>query len=155
MEIKAEVQLNNIIFKGHLLCPFLQYVISLRCPQNVSVKFQLKIPHRSFIIPFWKCLFWVEVETRCSRACIFKCKWAAATCPLFQNREVPFTTICLVLIIMSIALKSCLLKPYYFKLLIDVFLSANIHSTRIESGCTRYVRTNVLFLTRVYVKNKH
>jgi len=24
--------------------------ISLWCPQNVSVKFQLKIPHRSFII---------------------------------------------------------------------------------------------------------
>ncbi len=28
--------------------------ISLRCPQNVSVKFQLKIPHRSFIISFCK-----------------------------------------------------------------------------------------------------
>ncbi len=31
------------------------YKISLRCPQNVSLKFQLKIPHRSFIISFWKC----------------------------------------------------------------------------------------------------
>ncbi len=37
--------------------------ISLRCPKNVSVKFQLKMPHRSFIILFWKWLFWVKAET--------------------------------------------------------------------------------------------
>jgi len=30
--------------------PLLQDVISLWCPQNVSLKFHLKIPHRSFII---------------------------------------------------------------------------------------------------------
>ena len=29
---------------------FLRFNLSLMCPQNVSVKFQLKIPHRSFII---------------------------------------------------------------------------------------------------------
>ncbi len=35
---------------------FLLYVITLRCPQNVYVKFQIKIPHRSVIILFccWK-----------------------------------------------------------------------------------------------------
>jgi len=31
--------------------------ISLRCPQNVSGKFQLKIPHRSFIIPYYTYIF--------------------------------------------------------------------------------------------------
>ncbi len=41
---------------------------SLRCPEKV------KILHRSFIISFWKCLFWVESETVCFRACLFKCK---------------------------------------------------------------------------------
>ncbi len=39
--------------------------ISLRCPQNVSVKFHLKIPNRLFIISFWKWPFWVEAETHC------------------------------------------------------------------------------------------
>ncbi len=34
--------------------------------------------------------FWVEAETGCFRACLFKCKWAAAAPrPLFQNRAVP------------------------------------------------------------------
>ncbi len=42
--------------------------ISLRCPQNVSVKFQLKIPHRSFIIPGCKCLFLGEVENKSENA---------------------------------------------------------------------------------------
>ncbi len=32
--------------------------IGLGCPQNVSVKFQLKIPHISFIITAGKCHFW-------------------------------------------------------------------------------------------------
>ncbi len=33
---------------------FTIYNISLRCPQNVSVKFHLKMPHRSFIISFFE-----------------------------------------------------------------------------------------------------
>lgn len=34
-------------FKGDLLCPYLQDVISgLRCPQNASVNFKLKITHK-------------------------------------------------------------------------------------------------------------
>lgn len=37
-----------ISFKGHLLLAFVQDVLG--CPQNVSVKIQLKILHRSFII---------------------------------------------------------------------------------------------------------
>ncbi len=32
--------------------------IGLGCPENVSVKFQAKIPHRSFIITTGKCHFW-------------------------------------------------------------------------------------------------
>ncbi len=32
--------------------------IGLGCPQNVSVKFQPKIPHRSFIITAGKSHFW-------------------------------------------------------------------------------------------------
>jgi len=35
--------------KGTYYAPFTRCNISLWCPQNVSVKFQLKIPHRSFI----------------------------------------------------------------------------------------------------------
>ncbi len=51
---KQKSRLQHLhIFKGSLLCPFLQYVnVGLRCPQIVSVKFQLKIPHRSFMISF-------------------------------------------------------------------------------------------------------
>jgi len=47
--------------------------------------FQLKIPHRSFILSFWKCL-WVEAETCCFCACLFKCKWAAAPRPFSRLR---------------------------------------------------------------------
>ncbi len=32
--------------------------IGLGCPRNVSVKFQLKVPNRSFIITAGKCHFW-------------------------------------------------------------------------------------------------
>ncbi len=81
------------ILKTTYYGPFIQCNISLRCPQNVSVKFQLKIPNRSFIISFWKCLFWVEAETHCFRACFFKCKWAAASHPIFQYRAVPLQLI--------------------------------------------------------------
>ncbi len=33
-----------VLFKWDILCPFLQY-ISLRCPQNASVRYQFKIPY--------------------------------------------------------------------------------------------------------------
>ncbi len=65
-------------------------------------------------------------------------KKPAATPPLFQNRAV-FTacisdtllkTICLVLIIMLIVLKSCVLNPYPFNL-----ISTHIRSTCTESVC--------------------
>ncbi len=86
--------------------------INLRCFQNVSVTFQLKIPHISFIISFWKCLFWVEVSLNTN--------YLLFPAPLFQNRAVPLQlvrqrlpkNICLVLIIMSIALKSCALNHF-------------------------------------------
>ncbi len=53
-----------------------------------------------------------------------KCKWAAVPHPFFQNRAAPLQlvpkisakNICLVLITMSIALKSSNWKPYQFKL---------------------------------------
>ncbi len=38
--------------------PFTRCNIALGCPQNVSVKFQLKIPHRAFILTSGKCHFW-------------------------------------------------------------------------------------------------
>ncbi len=66
----------------------------------------------------------------CFSACLFKCKWAVAPRPLFQNMAVPLHLvsdnlhICLVFIIMSIALNSWVLKLYQFKLLIYSFLSA-------------------------------
>ncbi len=43
--------------------------------------------------------------------------------------------ICFVLIIMCIAVKSCVLKPYRFALLMYSFLSAHIRSTHTESSC--------------------
>ncbi len=55
-----DIKFSLILYiKGDLLCPSLQ---DLRFPQNVSVKIQLKILHRWFIISFWKCLFWVVAE---------------------------------------------------------------------------------------------
>ncbi len=62
--------------KGNLL--FTIFNTSLLCPQNVSVKFQLRILNILFFISFWKCLVWVEAETGCCCTCLFKCKWAAA-----------------------------------------------------------------------------
>ncbi len=46
----------TLYFKRHLLCPFYKICnIGLGCPQNVSVKFQLKILHVSFTITSIKC----------------------------------------------------------------------------------------------------
>ncbi len=46
--------------------------IGLGCPQNVSVKFQAKIPHRAFIITAGKCIFWgVSKNKLMQTSCIF------------------------------------------------------------------------------------
>lgn len=93
-------------FSSDSLCAV--YVHSNNGERNVSVKFQLKIPHRSLIISF--------------------CKWATAPCPLFQilcKKHVWFWLSC--------PLRwNCVLK---FKLLIYVFLNAHIRSTSTESSC--------------------
>ncbi len=109
----------------HIMPLFTIYNISLRCPQNVSVRFQLKIPHISFIISFWKCQFWVEAETGCFRACLFKCKWAAASRPVCRIVLCLYRSylgysaknICMVLIIMSIMLKLCVLSAHIWSTL--------------------------------------
>ncbi len=109
---------------------------SLRCPRNVSVKCQLKVPHRSFVISFLKCLFWVEVERRCFHTCLFKCKWADGPRPPFPEYGCLYSSflrysdknICLVLVIISIALKSCV----FMQLLIDGFLNA--HRKQLSHG---------------------
>ncbi len=106
-----------VLFKWDIMPLFTIYNISIRCPQNASVRFQLKIPHISFIISFWKCQFWVEAETGCFRACLFKCKWAAASRPVCRIGLCLYRSylgysaknICMVLIIMSIVLKLCVL----------------------------------------------
>ncbi len=78
------------------------------------------LPHSIIYYIILKMPFCVEAKTRCFCACIFKCKWAAAPRPLLQNRTEPLQLvpqifcppkkISLVLIIMSIALKSCVLN---------------------------------------------
>ncbi len=84
----------------------------------MSVNFQLKIPH-IYDNLLWcnkKSLFWVEAETCCFCACLFKFKWAAAPRPFFQDRAVALQltsdalvkNMCLVLIIVSITLKTCM-----------------------------------------------
>ncbi len=117
---------KSLLLRAPIMPIFTRCNINLRSPQNVSVKFQLEIPHQSFIIAFRKCLFWVKAETHYFCAWLFKCKWATAPRPLFQNRAVPTApnsdtlskNICLILIIMCISLKSCVLKPYQLTLLI-------------------------------------
>ncbi len=57
----------------------------------------------------------MDAETCRIRACLFKCKWAAAPHPLFQNRAaplqlVPAKNICFGSDIMLITLKSCVLN---------------------------------------------
>ncbi len=44
--------------------------IGLGCPQNMSVKFQPKIPNRSFILTAGKCHFWGVSKKRAVLECI-------------------------------------------------------------------------------------
>ncbi len=132
--------------------------ISLRCPQNVSVTFRLKIPHSSFLISFSKCLFWMEAETCCFCACLFKCKWAAAPRPLFQNRTMQLVTyslyfrysaknICLVLIIMSIALKPIVLNHISLNFWYRVFWVHTSEARTQKAAITRHVSTKLSSLS--------
>ncbi len=88
-------------------------------------------------------LFWVEAEAGCFAHVSLN---ANERCPHPFSRIVlclysfylqisAKINICLVLIIMSMVLKSCVLKSYQFKLLIHSFLSAHIRGTRTERGC--------------------
>ncbi len=85
--------------------------ISLRCPQSVSVKFQLKTPHRSSIISFrkWKqkhAVFVVSLNANEMLLPIpFFPEYGCAFTALTSN--ILLKSICLVLIIMTITLKSC------------------------------------------------
>ncbi len=102
------------------------YHVSPEC----DCEFQLKIPHRLFLYSFENAYF-----------CLFKYKWAAAPAAPAPPPPPPppegnaFTarisdtllkTMVLFLIIMSIALKTCILKPYQFNLMIYGFLSTHI-----------------------------
>ncbi len=72
--------------KGHLLCPFLYMSqVSPECVCEVSAQ---NNPQINYIISFWKCLFWVEAETRCFHACLFKCKWAALPAPFSRTAHI-------------------------------------------------------------------
>ncbi len=50
--------------------PFARCMIGLGCPQNVSVTFQPKIPHRSFIITTGKGHFWGVSKKRADLKCM-------------------------------------------------------------------------------------
>ncbi len=113
--------------------------ISLKCPQNVSVKLQLKIPHRSSIISFWKCLFWMEngnavfkhVSLNANAAPALFPECCAITARTSDNLP---KNICLVL--MSITLKSCVLKPYQLKFCCIVF-SAHTSAARAQKAAVK------------------
>ncbi len=51
---------------------------------HIFIIFLCKKPPQ-IITLFRKCWFWVEAETLSFRACLFKCKWAAAPRPLFSS----------------------------------------------------------------------
>ncbi len=145
------VNVRTIIssLKESYLCLFLQYVIyvSLRCPQNVSEKFQLKISHRSFIISFWKCLFWVKAETHCFRACLFKCKWAAAPHPFSRIGPCVYSSYLgysakkhLFLFWLScLSLKSCILNHISLNLWYTVFWVHTSEANAQKAAVTRHV----------------
>ncbi len=61
--------------------------LSLRCPRNVSVKFQFKIPHRSVLYNFENAYF----EWKQEKAVFLHVSLNAndLLLPLFQNRAVP------------------------------------------------------------------
>ncbi len=91
---------------------------------------------------------------------LFKCKWAAAPCPLLQNMAV-FTVgssdnlqkiFCLVLMIMSITLNSCIFNHISLKILIYGFLSAHIRSTHTQKmAVTQHVSTKRSYLSCLIV----
>ncbi len=84
---------NKPQFKGHLLFPFLQDVIQVSgVPRMCLWSFSSKYPTKHLLYHFEYAYFeWKQ--KRCFRACLFKCKWAAAPHPLFQNRVVPLQLI--------------------------------------------------------------
>jgi len=80
MPVLVNTPVNRLgyVLKGTYNAPFTRWNISrLWCPQNVSVKFQLKIPHRLFIIACQICPY-LGVSKNTQFLCPFKCKWAAA-----------------------------------------------------------------------------
>ncbi len=83
----CSVHLRRI--KGTYYVPFYKiYYKSQVSPECVCEMSAQSTPQIIYCISFWKCLFWVEVETCCFHACLFKYKLPAASCPLFQNRAV-------------------------------------------------------------------
>ncbi len=145
---RCERQDNNVFFKGVLFMPiFTIRNISLRCLQNVSEKFQLKISHRSFIISFWKCLFWVKAETHCFRACLFKCKWAAAPHPFSRIGPCLYSSYLgysakkhLFLFWLScLSLKSCILNHISLNLWYTVFWVHTSEANAQKAAVTRHV----------------
>ncbi len=122
-------------FKGHLLCPLLQDVIRLSCPQNVSVNSQLKIPHRSFIISFKNAFFewkqkpvFVHVSLNANELLLptpfsrigLLCSWYRRYTAKKHVFGFDYHVYCAEIM---------QFKPYQFKLLIHAFLSVHIRST--------------------------
>ncbi len=69
------VDREDNFLKGTYYAHFARCNLSLRRPKNVSLKFQLKIPHRSFITPCPKLPFLGRSKNaRCLCVCLFKCK---------------------------------------------------------------------------------
>ncbi len=90
---------------------FARCKISLRCPQNLSVKFQLKIPHRSFnhfenAYFEWKQkqAVFVHVSLNANEL-LLPAPFSRIELRLYSSYTSDTKNICLVLIIMYIALK--------------------------------------------------
>ncbi len=120
----------------------------------MSVTFQLKIPQ---IIIYCFEMHILSGSRMLFHACLFKCKWAAAPRPLFQNRALLYSSylgysaknISLVLIIMSIGLKSGVLKPDHFTFLIYTVFWA--HTSGQRAAVTWHVNTKLSSLSCLIV----
>ncbi len=81
---------DYITIKGDLLCPVLHYGIYI---SGVLImcqwSFSLKYPTDHLLYNLENVYFEWKQEHGCFRACLFKCKWADAPRPLFQDRTMP------------------------------------------------------------------
>ncbi len=124
-----------LLIKETYVAPFLQYVIYVSCVLRMWLSFSSKYPTDHVLYNFENAYF----EWKQKHAVFVHVSLNANELllpPPFPEEGCAFTAhsdkkkkLCLILNIMSIVLKTCILKPYQFNLTINGFLSAHIRST--------------------------